>query len=97
MSAYVDLLQATQLDPHDPVADPNPHMARYAEIWQGMDKVVASSSLPEEAITSARTRIVRDLSLGELQRIVLHIDQHMLGDSSDWYTGTRAHELELAG
>lgn len=55
---------------HDPASDPNPQMNRYAEIWQGMDKIVASSSLPEEAITSSRTRIVRDLNLGELQRIV---------------------------
>ncbi|MDR7385374.1 dihydrofolate reductase family protein [Promicromonospora iranensis] len=54
---------------HDPGPDPNPHMTRYAEIWQGVEKVVASSSLPEEAVTSARTRIVRDLQLGELRRI----------------------------
>ncbi|MEU4362893.1 dihydrofolate reductase family protein [Promicromonospora sp. NPDC023987] len=56
-------------DTYEPGDDPNPVYARYAEIWQGMEKVVASSSLPEEAITSARTRIVRDLQLGELRRI----------------------------
>lgn len=54
---------------HDRGADPNPHTARYAEIWQGVDKVVASSSLPEDAITSERTRLVRELQLGELRRI----------------------------
>ncbi|MFD2794709.1 dihydrofolate reductase family protein [Promicromonospora vindobonensis] len=54
---------------YEPGPDPDPHSTRYAEIWRGMEKVVASSSLPEEAITSARTRIVRDLQLGELRRI----------------------------
>ncbi len=54
---------------HEPGPDPDPNMTRYAEIWQGVEKVVASSSLPEEAITSARTRLVRDLQLGELRRI----------------------------
>lgn len=43
--------------------------ARYAKIWRSVEKVVASSSLPEEAVASARTRLVRDLQLGELQRI----------------------------
>lgn len=37
-----------------------------------MEKIVASSSLPEEAITSARTRLVRSLQLGELRRIADH-------------------------
>ncbi|MFD6448151.1 dihydrofolate reductase family protein [Promicromonospora sp. NPDC060204] len=55
---------------HDPGPDPNPHTDRYAEIWQGVDKVVASSSLPQDAVTSARTRLVRDLQPGELRRIV---------------------------
>lgn len=54
---------------HEPGAGANPHETRYAEIWQGVEKVVASSSLPEEAVTSARTRLVRDLQLGELRRI----------------------------
>ena len=54
---------------HDAGAHPDPVLTQYAEIWQGMEKVVASSSLPEEAITSARTRLVRDLRLGELRRI----------------------------
>jgi dihydrofolate reductase len=54
---------------HEPGPDANPHENRYAEIWQGVEKIVASSSLPEEAITSARTRLVRDLRLGELRRI----------------------------
>ncbi|MEU4383912.1 hypothetical protein [Promicromonospora sp. NPDC023805] len=49
---------------HDP--GPDPHTTRYAEIWRGVEKVVASSSLPEEAVTSARTRLVRDLQLGGL-------------------------------
>ncbi|WP_454857049.1 dihydrofolate reductase family protein [Promicromonospora soli] len=52
---------------HEP--GPNPVHDRYAELWQGKEKVVASSSLPEEAITSERTRLVRDLRLGELRRI----------------------------
>ncbi|MGW2090873.1 dihydrofolate reductase family protein [Promicromonospora sukumoe] len=55
---------------HDPGPEPNPHLDRYAEIWQGVDKIVASSSLPPEAVTSARTRLVRDLGPGELRRIV---------------------------
>jgi dihydrofolate reductase len=54
---------------YEPGPDPDPESARYAEIWRGVEKVVASSSLPEEAITSARTRLVRDLQLGELRRI----------------------------
>lgn len=49
--------------------DPASVHARYAKIWKSVDKVVASSTLPEEAVTSARTRIVRDLQLGELRRI----------------------------
>ncbi|WP_020014671.1 dihydrofolate reductase family protein [Promicromonospora sukumoe] len=55
---------------HEPGPDPNPHADRYAEIWQGVDKVVASSSLSPDAVTSARTRLVRDLQPGELRRIV---------------------------
>jgi len=47
----------------------NPHATRYAEIWQGVDKIVASSSLPQEAVTSARTRLVRRLRLGELRHL----------------------------
>ena len=54
---------------YEPGPEPEPSMTRYAQIWQGVEKVVASSSLPEAAITSARTRIVRDLRLGELRRI----------------------------
>jgi dihydrofolate reductase len=54
---------------YEPGAEPEPVLTRYAEIWQGVDKIVASSSLPEEAITSARTRLVRDLQLGELRGI----------------------------
>ncbi|MEV0889750.1 dihydrofolate reductase family protein [Promicromonospora sp. NPDC050262] len=55
---------------HDSRSDPNPHTDRYAAIWHGVDKVVASSSLPQDAVTSARTRLVRDLQPGELRRIV---------------------------
>lgn len=54
---------------YEPRPDTDPTMTRYAQIWRGVEKVVASSSLPEEAVTSARTRIVRDLRLGELRRI----------------------------
>lgn len=57
---------------YDPGPEPNPHTTRYAEIWRGVEKIVASSSLPEEAITSARTRLVRSLQLGELRRIADH-------------------------
>ncbi|RZS79376.1 hypothetical protein EV189_3728 [Motilibacter rhizosphaerae] len=35
--------------------------------------------------------------LPALQRIVLRIDERMLGDSADWHRGERLHELELAG
>lgn len=55
---------------HEPGPDPNPHADRYAEIWQGVDKIVASSSLSPDAVTSARTRLVSDLQPGELRRIV---------------------------
>ena len=55
---------------YEPGPGSSPHEKRHAEIWQGMEKVVASSSLPEGAITSGRTRLVRDLQLGELRRIV---------------------------
>jgi dihydrofolate reductase len=54
---------------YEPGPDANPHETRYAEIWRGVEKIVASSSLPEDAIVSERTRIVRDLQLGELRRI----------------------------
>lgn len=48
----------------------HPVYARFAEQWRSAEKLVASSSLPQKAITSRRTKIVRDLSLGALRQIV---------------------------
>lgn len=39
--------------------DGNPIVDDYARIWQAADKVVFSTTLPEDAITTARTRLER--------------------------------------
>jgi hypothetical protein len=60
----------------------------------------ARQAIRSDAMQKSLTLALGDLSeaadLGQLQRIVLRIDQRMLGDSAEWYTGTRLHELELA-
>ncbi|MCP2265822.1 dihydrofolate reductase family protein [Promicromonospora thailandica] len=47
----------------------NPVHARFASIWRAADKFVASSTLPQKAVTSKRTRIIRDLRPADLRRI----------------------------
>jgi riboflavin biosynthesis pyrimidine reductase len=42
----------------------------FARRWRGIDKVVVSSTLTPEGIGSERVRLVPDLSLVELRRIV---------------------------
>lgn len=47
--------------------DPDPVMQDYAEIWRSSDKVVYSRTLQE--VTTARTRIERELDLDEVARL----------------------------
>jgi dihydrofolate reductase len=42
----------------------------FARRWQGLDRIVASSTLGEDAVDPARARLIRHLDLEELQRIV---------------------------
>ncbi len=47
--------------------DSSPIEQEFAEIWQGHDKIVASKSLT--AVTSRRTRLVRDLTVADVEQI----------------------------
>ncbi|MFI9486400.1 dihydrofolate reductase family protein [Promicromonospora sp. NPDC052451] len=47
----------------------SPVYAQFADLWRRADKFVASSTLPQKAVTSQRTRIVRDLRPADLRRI----------------------------
>jgi dihydrofolate reductase len=60
------LMQYWETDPADEVWSPAEH--EFARRWREIDKVVASSTLTAEEIGS--DRLVADLSLDELQRIV---------------------------
>ena len=62
------LMQYWETDPDDEVWTPAER--EFARRWRGIDKVVVSSTLTHEEIGSDRVRLVRDLSLDELQRIV---------------------------
>jgi dihydrofolate reductase len=42
----------------------------FARRWQGLDRIVASSTLGEDAVDPARARLIHHLDLEELQRIV---------------------------
>lgn len=42
----------------------------FARRWRGIDRIVVSSTMTPEELTSDRARIVPDLSLVELQRVV---------------------------
>jgi dihydrofolate reductase len=54
-----------------PDAEDRPVAEReFARRWRGIDKVVVSSTMTGEELTSDRARIVPDLSLVELQRVV---------------------------
>lgn len=56
-----------------PDAEDRPAAEReFARRWRGIDKVVVSSTMTGEELTSDRARIVPDLSLVELQRVVEH-------------------------
>lgn len=62
------LMQYWETDPEDEVWSPAEH--EFARRWRGIDKVVASSTLTQGEIGSGRTRLVPDLSVTELKRIV---------------------------
>ena len=62
-----ELMQYWESDPVDEVW--TAAEAEFARRWRGIDKVVASSSLARD-VESDRVRLVRDLSLDELQEIV---------------------------
>lgn len=62
------LMQYWETDPDDEVWSPAEW--EFARRWRGIDKVVASSTLTHDEIDSGRTRLVPDLSLDELRRIV---------------------------
>lgn len=42
----------------------------FARRWQGIEHVVVSATLPSSAITSPRTRLIRELGLAELEGLV---------------------------
>ena len=44
-----------------------PFEREFAEIWQGLDKIVVSKSL--DKTTTARTRLVRDFSAADMERL----------------------------
>jgi len=60
------LMRYWEIDPTDEVWSPAEH--EFARRWRDIDKVVASSTLSAEEVGS--DRLVADLSLDELQRIV---------------------------
>lgn len=62
-----ELMQYWETDPVDEVWTPAEH--EFARRWRGIDKVVVSSTLSRD-IESDRVRLVSDLSLDELRRIV---------------------------
>jgi hypothetical protein len=62
------LMQYWETDPVDEVWTPAEW--EFARRWRGIDKVVVSSTLTHDEIGSGRVRLLRDLSLDELQRIV---------------------------
>lgn len=47
----------------------NPVHVRFAGIWRAADKFVVSRTLPQKAITSQRTRILREVAPADLRRI----------------------------
>lgn len=62
------LMQYWETDPED--EEWSPAEREFARRWRGIHKVVVSSTLTPEEIESDRVRLVPDLSLAELQRIV---------------------------
>jgi dihydrofolate reductase len=62
------LMQYWETDPEDEVWSPAEW--EFAQRWRGIHKVVVSSTLTHEEIESDRVRLVPDLGLAELQRIV---------------------------
>jgi dihydrofolate reductase len=53
--------------------EPSQAMNDYAKIWQGMDKVVYSTSLPE--VATANTTIERSFDPAEIQKLVAESDK----------------------
>ncbi|NVN52925.1 dihydrofolate reductase family protein [Mycolicibacterium hippocampi] len=62
------LMQYWETDPVD--EEWSPAEREFARRWRGINKVVVSSTLTPEEVESERVRLVPDLSLAELQRIV---------------------------
>lgn len=62
------LMQYWETDPDD--EGWTPAEQEFARRWRAIDKVVASSTLTHDNIGSDRVRLVPDLDLAELQRIV---------------------------
>jgi dihydrofolate reductase len=62
------LMQYWETDPVDEVWTPVEQ--EFARRWRGINKVVASSTLTQDDVKPGRDRLVPDLSLDELQRIV---------------------------
>jgi dihydrofolate reductase len=63
-----ELMRYWETDPDDEVWTPVER--EFARRWRGIDKVVVSSTLTQEEVGSDRVRLVVDLSLDELRRIV---------------------------
>ncbi|MUL66717.1 deaminase [Mycobacterium sp. CBMA 234] len=62
------LMQYWETFPGD--EDATPDELEFARIWRGIDKVVASSTLTREDLGASRARLVPELTLAELRRIV---------------------------
>lgn len=62
------LMQYWETDPTDEVWSPAEQ--EFARRWRRIEKVIASSTLTEDDVKPGRDRLVPDLSLDELQRIV---------------------------
>ncbi|AKK26399.1 dihydrofolate reductase family protein [Mycobacterium sp. EPa45] len=63
-----ELMQYWETDPDDQVWTAAEH--EFARRWRGIDKVVASSTLTHAEIGSDRVRVVPDLTLDELRRVI---------------------------
>ncbi len=62
------LMQYWETDPDDEVWTPAEQ--EFARRWRGIDKVVVSSTLTRDEIGSDRVRLLRELNVDELRRIV---------------------------
>lgn len=67
-----ELMQYWEVDPDaGPVGEDWSEQEReFARRWQGLERIVASSTLDERALDPARARLIRHLDLDHLQQIV---------------------------